>query len=358
MDTDSRPVNAKHIRLLSLIGAALLSSFIFADLAILSTPLQDVYLTSRVYMQLPVCLVLFLLTFLPSYPKINQLTVCAVVLVLIYSNYWLIIQCWELEHFAFPYEGTVIYSLFALFGFRVRFNYALILAGISLTGFAFMVFTYPVYGELTLINFGFVTSSMIVGLIGVYQIENGLKKLRIANFQLTTLSQIDQLTNIYNRGTYESRFAEQLEINKRIGNTMCVYIVDLDNFKKYNDGYGHVQGDKIIKLQAEMLSRVFRRTTDIVARYGGEEFVVVTSNNTEQECEQLAKQIIAQWKTQKVPHNKSDVHNYVTCSIGYHFEQINLESEKESLVEKADKALYQAKAKGRNCAVQYQIDMV
>lgn len=358
MGTDPRMVDARRIRLLSVIGAVLLSSFIAVDLSVLTDPLQEIYLTSRLLMQLPVCFVFFLLTFLPGYPKIHQETVCTVVLALIFSNYWVIVQCWELEQFAFPYEGTLVYSLFALFVFRIRFSTALVLCAISLVGFAILLFNYPVYGDLNSINFGFVICSMFVGLIGVYQIESGLSKLRTANGKLFELSQIDQLTNIYNRGTYETRFSDQLEFNKRTGNTMCVFIVDLDSFKKYNDGYGHVQGDKIIQLQAEMLSKTFRRTTDIVARYGGEEFVVVTTNNTEQECEQLAQQIITQWQTQHIPHNNSDETGHVTCSVGYHFERVDSRSRKEKIVEKADLALYQAKANGRNCFVRYQEDMI
>ncbi|PQJ53948.1 GGDEF domain-containing protein [Psychrosphaera saromensis] len=354
MHTDFRKVDAKLIRLLSFVGTAILSSFIIADLSVLPASLEDVYFTSRLFVQLPVCIIFFLLTFMPSYPKFHQLTVCSVMLALIYSNYWLIIQCWKLDGFAFPYEGTIIYSLFAIFVFRINFISALILCGIALAGYTFLTFSYPVYGASNFINLCFVASSMVVGLLGLYQIDSGLKKLRMVNFKLTGLSQIDQLTNIFNRGTYEIRFSEQLELNKRVGNSVCVFIIDLDSFKKYNDGYGHVQGDKVIKLQADMLSQIFRRTTDIVARYGGEEFVVVTSNNTEQECEKLAQRIIEQWQSQKIPHNDSNEQDHVTCSVGYYFEVVNSDSEKELIVEKADKALYQAKAHGKNCFVRYR----
>jgi diguanylate cyclase (GGDEF)-like protein len=354
MDPDVTVVEPKIIRWLSLIGTFLLCTFIVADLSVLPKSLQDVYFTSRLFVQLPICTIFFLLTFFPFYSKIHQLTVCSVMLTLIYSNYWLIVQCWKLDGFAFPYEGTIIYSLFALFVFRISFHCASILCAVALLGYTFLTLSYPVYGVSNLINLCFVASSMIVGLLGLYQIESGLKKLRMMNSKLTGLSQIDQLTNIYNRGTYEARFSEQLELNKRNGNTMCVFIVDLDSFKKYNDGYGHLQGDKVIKLQAEMLSRIFRRTNDIVARYGGEEFVVVTSNNTEQECEKLAQQIIEEWRTQNIPHSNSDDKGHVTCSVGYYFEPINSQSVKDAMVDKADKALYQAKANGRNCFVRYQ----
>ena len=357
MDTDYRMVDARLIRLLCFVGTVLLSSFIIADLSVLPNSLQDAYLTSRLYIQLPACAIFFLLTFVPSYSKFHQLIVCGVMLTLVYSNYWLIVQCWKLNGFAFPYEGTIIYSLFALFVFRINFNCALMLCGTALVGYTYLTFSYPIYGASNAINLCFVASSMVVGLLGLSQIETGLKKLRTVNVKLTKLTQIDQLTNIYNRGTYDIKFTELLDFNKRTGNTMCVFIIDLDSFKKYNDGYGHVQGDKVIQLQAEMLSQIFRRTNDIVGRYGGEEFVVVTSNNTEQECEALAKQIIDVWQVQDIPHSNSDDKGRVTCSVGYYFERVNSQSNKEKIVEKADKALYQAKANGRNCFVQYKDDM-
>ncbi len=102
-----------------------------------------------------------------------------------------------------------------------------------------------------------------------------------------------------------------------------------------------------------MLSQIFRRATDIVARYGGEEFVVVTSDVTQTQCNQLAQQIIDRWDEAKIPHGKGKGKPYMSCSVGFYLEQLTAVSDKETLVKKADVALYQAKAQGRHGFCQY-----
>jgi diguanylate cyclase (GGDEF)-like protein len=212
---------------------------------------------------------------------------------------------------------------------------------------------YPIYAERNIVSLGFVISGLVVGLMGVYQVEKVLKQLSSMNKQLIHLSQIDQLTNILNRGTYEIRFTHLLELNKRSTCSIAIFFIDLDNFKAYNDGYGHLKGDEVIKLQADILKKVFRRNTDIVARYGGEEYVVVASNLTQQQCIDSAKEIIRGWDKHKIPHGKTAGQKYMSCSIGFYQETVDKNSTKEVLVEKADKALYQAKENGRNQFMQY-----
>ena len=171
--------------------------------------------------------------------------------------------------------------------------------------------------------------------------------------QLLHLSQTDPLTQLLNRGTYEARFNECLELNKRNANTVCVYFIDLDNFKDYNDGHGHPQGDKVIQLQAQFLKEIFQRSTDIVARFGGEEFVVVTSNIDYAQSKDFAQQIIDKWSLTKVKHAKGKGAEFVGCSVGYYYETANVNTTITDLIKKADDALYRAKNNGRACAVLY-----
>lgn len=352
MVKEHQSINLIHLRLIILIGVVILCSFILTDLALLPNSLHSLYLDSRLFMQLPICLLLFGLTFLPRYIKIHSLVVSVSMLLLVYINYWLILQCWQLANFAFPYEGTVIYSLFTLLVFRIRFDFAVAFSAVAFIGFLVLVLNYPVYGKQSGVSIGFVLAALVVGLIGVYEVKKAFDRLTIANEKLLVLNEIDPLTNILNRRSYEKRFAELLELGKRNGTTVAVFLIDLDSFKSYNDGYGHVQGDEVIKLQASLLSKVFRRTTDIVARYGGEEFIVVAANCEQSQCIELAQQILAEWVREKVPHGKILGQDYVSCSVGFCLEKLDLQSDALNLVKKADKALYQAKAQGRNCYVQ------
>ena len=347
-------LSIKQIRLLIVIGAILLACFMVADLALLPESLTGVYMQSRFAIQIPLCGLFLLSSFHSSFRKHYQLILSITMLGIVLANYWLIVTCWQLAQFAFPYEGTMMYSLFTLFVFRLSFKYGIAFSFIVVISFALIIINYPIYGAQNTINLGFVFISSLVGLMGVNQVEGALKKLSTANITLETLSQIDHLTQIFNRRTYEARFAEQLSVNKRSGNSIGIFIIDLDYFKDYNDGYGHVRGDEVIKLQANNLKLIFRREADIVARYGGEEFVVITSKVTHEQCIEFANGIIEQWATAKIKHAKGKGGDYVTCSIGFYFENVTKDTDQTAMVKKADKALYQAKDQGRNCFVEYK----
>jgi diguanylate cyclase (GGDEF)-like protein len=331
----------------------MLLSFMSADLVLLPDSLVDVYLVSRLLWQIPACFAFFLFSFHHQFGKFYQPALFVTLFSIVISNYWVIVRCWQLEKFAFPYEGTVMYCLFTLFIFRMSYRYAIPFALSVVTGFAIILVNYPIYGAESMISMGFVFVALLVSILGVYQIESALKLLSQANKQLNILSQIDPLTEIYNRRTYEQKFTEQLSLCRRNQNNIIVFIIDLDFFKDYNDGFGHVKGDQIIKKQANHLKQLFRRESDIVARYGGEEFVVVTSMLTLQQAEDLANQIISQWQDVKEPHGKGKAGAYVSCSVGYWIEHVTKQSDKQAMVKKADLALYQAKANGRNCAIRY-----
>lgn len=346
-------LSLKQIRLLIIIGTGLLASFMIADFTLLPENLKSVYLQSRLEMQFPLCGLFLLSSFHPSFLKQYQKILLVTMLSILYINYWLIIQCWQLAQFAFPYEGTVMYSLFTLFVFRLSFKYALVFSVITVVGFACIVFLYPIYGGQSSVYLGFVFCGSLVGVLGVYQIENALKKLSKANITLEILSKTDHLTGIFNRRTFETRFTEQLCLNKRTGNSTCVFIIDLDYFKDYNDGYGHVQGDEVIKQQADHLKQLFRREADIVARYGGEEFVVITSQVTHEKCLEFANSMIEQWAVAKIKHGKGKAGPYISCSIGFYLAQVTKDTDKTTLFKHADHALYQAKDQGRNCYVEY-----
>lgn len=318
-----------------------------ADLALLPESLHRVYYISRLGMQLPIMLVFLALTFTPFYANIHHQVLWISVLGITYANFWVTVQCWLIAEFSFPYEGVLLYALFATFIMRLSFKYAIIYVGFSIIGFSLMVTIFPIYGELTSVKLGFVLFGLAVVLMGVNRIEQTFKKLKSANGKLTTLSQIDQLTGIYNRGTFEAKFYDMLGFAKRTRTRVCVFMFDLDNFKDYNDGYGHLKGDEVIKLQAQILNEVFSREFDLVARYGGEEFVVACIDNTSEQCESLAQQVIDKWQHLNVPHGRGNGAEHVCCSIGFFSTIASRYNNKTQMIENADKALYQAKESGR-----------
>jgi diguanylate cyclase (GGDEF)-like protein len=218
---------------------------------------------------------------------------------------------------------------------------------LTLLGFGALVLSYPVYGQFSMVNFGYLSFGLGISLIGVRQIETVFGRFQQANEQLLHLSQTDSLTGLYNRGAFELNFDRLLSIATRTHTTISVFMLDLDNFKDFNDGFGHLRGDEVIQLQATILHEVFNRETDILARYGGEEFVVISLGNSPAECEVLAERILQSWRHKKVKHGKGKGQRFVNCSIGLINVLPNKDTEKKQLFDEADKALYAAKKSGR-----------
>lgn len=345
--TSTSSFNLQRFRLMLLVGAALMMSFIFADLTVIPNAVHQVYFISRLGMQLPILCAFFALTFMPSYAKFHHQTLWLSILGISYANYWLIAQCWQIAEFSFPYEGNLLYGLFGMFILRLNFKYSLTFVCLTLVGLGALVLSYPVYGHFGVVNFGFLCFGLGISLIGVKQIETAFEKLKWVNEQLMHISQIDQLTGLFNRGALEKNFERLLSIAARTHSTISVFMLDLDNFKDFNDGFGHLRGDEVIQLQAKILRQVFHRDTDVVARFGGEEFVVISLGNSPEECEALGECILQGWRQQNVEHGKGKGQRFVSCSIGLVNVMVDKHTEKKQLFDEADQALYAAKNAGR-----------
>ncbi|MEM9803804.1 MAG: CHASE2 domain-containing protein [Cyanobacteria bacterium P01_D01_bin.56] len=163
------------------------------------------------------------------------------------------------------------------------------------------------------------------------------------NQQLQGLASLDGLTRIANRRSFDAYLQRCINQQTQLALVLC----DVDYFKRYNDTYGHQEGDRCLISVAKTLQQGIRHS-DFVARYGGEEFVIVLPN-TELAiaCEVLVR-IQKQIAKLKIPHVASDVSDHVTLSFGVIAPSNLQNATSKSLVEQADKALYQAKNKGRN----------
>jgi diguanylate cyclase (GGDEF)-like protein len=125
-------------------------------------------------------------------------------------------------------------------------------------------------------------------------------------------------------------------------------MIDIDFFKRYNDTYGHVEGDKCLKIVAKMLSQSITRADDFVARYGGEEFVVVLPNTNGQGAQIVAEKLLENMRNCNIPHGQNDAASCVTISIGATAGKVEHTHTTDDYVRKADKMLYQSKQSGRN----------
>jgi diguanylate cyclase (GGDEF)-like protein len=128
---------------------------------------------------------------------------------------------------------------------------------------------------------------------------------------------------------------------------LSLLFLDADHFKRYNDRYGHQQGDQLLAALARVLKKKARRPRDLAARYGGEEFVVLLPNTSRQRAAEIAEGIRRAVAALKVPHADAAA-GIVTISVGVATAVPQADDAVASLVEAADAAVYQAKESGRN----------
>jgi two-component system, cell cycle response regulator len=160
----------------------------------------------------------------------------------------------------------------------------------------------------------------------------------------------DYLTGIYNRKFFMERLMEELAWADRYHEPLSFIILDIDHFKKINDTYGHSCGDVVLKQLAQILTSVLR-AHDVLARYGGEEFVILLSNTNEQEAFTIGEKLRNAVQAEDFYCEEGSRKLPITISLGVATAADMNNLSPESLINRADAALYQAKAGGRNRVV-------
>jgi diguanylate cyclase (GGDEF)-like protein len=158
----------------------------------------------------------------------------------------------------------------------------------------------------------------------------------------------DALTDIYSRRYFDESMKRIINSLSRSDSLLSLLMIDIDFFKRYNDTYGHVEGDKCLKIVAQTLSRSITRADDFVARYGGEEFVVVLPNTDEQGAQLIAEKLLENIRKCNIPHEQNDAANCLTISIGATTSKAAYTHTVDDFVKKADEMLYKSKQNGRN----------
>jgi len=179
------------------------------------------------------------------------------------------------------------------------------------------------------------------------KIDGATKKLRETNAQLEEAARTDHLTSLANRHYFEASLSQAL--SRRTGDIdhVCVMLIDIDHFKQINDSYSHAAGDVVLSQVAGILERSMRQG-DMVARYGGDEFVAYM-RCTHEIGMNRAKEIREAIMQTAVPWQDKSIH--ITASIGLYCQLLSADIDVGELLEKADKAMYEAKQQGRNRVV-------
>ena len=182
--------------------------------------------------------------------------------------------------------------------------------------------------------------------------ENELQSLneRMASLREDLVSaqeemKVDALTDVYNRGAFDTALNHAINMNFVLNQEVSLVMIDIDNFKRINDSFGHATGDNALRAFGALLSRAFVRKNDLIARYGGDEFAVLLPDTPADKATVSINRFLTSVPNIKVDGLPKDF--AISCSAGC--TQIIDSDTAESLLVRADKALYDAKRAGRNC---------
>src|SRR6478735_2053608 len=173
------------------------------------------------------------------------------------------------------------------------------------------------------------------------------RELMRANLELERLTRIDGLTGLGNRRYFDEYLAAEWKRGTRTRNPLSVLMIDVDHFKRYNDAYGHLAGDEVLKQVASVIQSGACRATDLAARFGGEEFVVILTDVSQEGAVLVAERMVEGVRDLNIAHGSGRV----TISAGVATAWPNSENNPESVVNAADLALFRAKNAGRDRAV-------
>lgn len=267
---------------------------------------------------------------------------------------------------SYAVTNLAILILFCNVGIRIRLPYAVFAAAMCFVfGLVFVGTDVMLDIREKFESVGILVAACFLSLVGNYSVERGerlnfLLRLRSeaesgalveANHHLFALAREDQLTGLPNRGSFEEIYAKVWEESLSTASALSIVMIDIDNFKLLNDTYGHPYGDAVLRRVAALLKQCLRKEGDFVARYGGEEFVVLLPDTDPASVLRVAERIRLLIEVagspavgQKIP----DDHGWSTVSCGVSTIYPRMHIDQNQVIEAADKALYEAKAQGRN----------
>lgn len=174
--------------------------------------------------------------------------------------------------------------------------------------------------------------------------EELLKK----NREIETLSHLDGLTGLFNRRFFDRALHQEFHRAKRERQSVALIFLDIDEFKRYNDTFGHLRGDACLGEVADAINAAITRSTDTATRFGGDEFAVLLPNTDREGVRCVAERIMSIISQKAIPHTSSCVAGIVTLSMGIALLSQEEDRVPSDLVRRADRALYASKESGRN----------
>ncbi|MGP1560796.1 MAG: GGDEF domain-containing protein [Helicobacteraceae bacterium] len=211
---------------------------------------------------------------------------------------------------------------------------------------------------LLVLSFAFIILISYLVVKSIKKNEQALKQAQIdleeTNKELHKNSITDGLTQLYNRRYFDIVFQKFYRRSLRSKIPIGIIILDIDYYKKYNDTYGHVKGDYVLKEISLKLTQLVKRADDYIFRLGGEEFCMLCFDCNTEALKKLSTKILEGIYELKIEHRASDVSPYVTVSLGFLSIVVQKDMSIEQILTTVDRALYNAKEEGRNRYAYYE----
>ncbi|MEW6991512.1 GGDEF domain-containing protein [Colwelliaceae bacterium 6441] len=342
-DSDSRyqewdkPARLVQISSVCFLTAVLYLIFTFIGKSWAPEPIQDIMFHAHIFINMPLLLLISLLARHKQFYHFVLLTLAIYSLVSLSIHSYIVSL---LPSFTpFLVEGYLgVLWIFIVSG--LTFNYAL---SCAIFGSAILIGSasyYMTQSDDFVIHVFWILCSFSFGILGALIFDRSRKAVFFTQQKLQKLAVTDPLTGAYNRNKMNQIVSGELNRASRYKHTFGLLMIDIDHFKNVNDSFGHDIGDKVLKTVASLLSSTIR-DNDILIRWGGEEFIVIAlefkESNLETFCEKLRK-VIEQETFATV--------GSITISIGATL--FKEHDTQDTMLKRADKALYHVKAQGRN----------
>lgn len=252
---------------------------------------------------------------------------------------------------SYPYEGLLLVSMAAYFLIGLRFAEAVGCAFVILLAYV----GFELYAGLPLpkliSNVVFLLFGNLVGAVGCYLLDYKSRQHFLISRLLKVMAEHDSLTGLHNRRSFNRQLERLWRQAQRESVGLALLLCDVDHFKAYNDRYGHQAGDGVLQRIGEVLMASARRPLDMAVRLGGEEFAVLLYGASEREARERAEVLRESVQKLGIAHEGSLTADEVTLSIGVSCLWPETGHPLRSIYEHADRALYEAKAFGRNQVV-------
>lgn len=267
------------------------------------------------------------------------------------------------QNASYYHSGIVLVIMFGNIVVRLRFWHAFIISWTTFILYIVIVNRMPNFDQANIMNSIIVCfTATAISQVANYRMElderyNYLRtkirettnlKLSISRDELERISTLDELTGIANRRLFDSSFDKEWRVALRYQAPISLIFMDIDEFKAFNDFYGHQAGDECLKKVARLIKTNVHRPHDLCARYGGEEFIILLSDTCLDSAMVIAEKMRQSLDFANIPHLNSRVTDHVTACFGVACLIPSIDGFPSELLENADKALYMAKESGRN----------